>query len=200
MLVERFNRTLKTYMYRYFTHKQTYRYMEVLESLVDGYNRRVHSAHGMAPVSVTTENEHEVFRVLYPQLSNEKLKKAKNDKRKGLEVGDYVRINKYKHIFEKGYLPNWTTEIFIIASKEYKYPRVSYTLKDQMGEEITGTFYTEHLQKVDKLPDVFHIDRIVRSRESTAKGGGKEHLVKWKGYSDKFNSWVHERDLQDIKK
>ena len=196
-LVERFNRTLKTYMYRYFTYKQTYRYMEVLPSLVDGYNRRIHSAHGLAPISVTQKNEHEVFQILYPQLSSKQHKKAKNDERKGLNVGDYVRINKYKNIFEKGYLPNWTSEIFIIASKEYKYPRISYKLKDQLGDDIEGTFFTEHLQQVDKLPEVYHVDSIIRSKKSAE--GGKEYLVKWKGYPDKFNSWIHERDMKNIK-
>ena len=30
------------------------------------------------------------------------------------EVGDHVRISKYKNIFGKGYTPNWSKEVFVI--------------------------------------------------------------------------------------
>ena len=135
-LVERFNRTLKSYMYRYFTYKQTYRYIDVLPSLVDGYNRRKHSAHGMAPIKVTTENQDEVFGTLYPMLTAKQTKKVTKDL-KQFQVGDHVRISKWKHVFEKGYLPNWTTEIFVISGiKTQVTPRVAFTIKDLEGEEI----------------------------------------------------------------
>ena len=29
-------------------------------------------------------------------------------------VGDNVRISKYKNIFGKGYVPNWSEEVFVI--------------------------------------------------------------------------------------
>ena len=33
-----------------------------------------------------------------------------------LKVGDYVRISKYKNFFTKGYVPNWSENVFIIKS------------------------------------------------------------------------------------
>ena len=41
-------------------------------------------------------------------------KKEVNDKNPKFKVGDHVRISKYKNIFAKGYMPNWSEEIFII--------------------------------------------------------------------------------------
>ena len=186
-LVERFNRTIKTYLYRYFSYKQTHRYLDVLPYFVDAYNRRIHSAHGKAPIKVTTKNQHEVLRTLYPPLLF--AEKAK------FKIGDHVRISKVKRTFEKGYLPNWTTEIFVIRDIKHKYPRTTYFLKDLEGEEIEGGFYSEHLQKT-KLPEFNLVEEIIESRKP--RGREKEYLVKWKGYGDKFNSWVKESDMADV--
>ena len=41
-------------------------------------------------------------------------KKEVNDKSTKFNVGDHVRISKYKNIFAKGYTPNWSEEIFVI--------------------------------------------------------------------------------------
>jgi transposase InsO family protein len=49
--IERFNRTLKTRMYKYFTKFSTYRYVETKSNLLAGYNRAVHSTIGMPPGS-----------------------------------------------------------------------------------------------------------------------------------------------------
>ena len=38
------------------------------------------------------------------------------------EVGDHVRISKYKNIFAKFYTPNWSEEVFVIKKvKKYCY-------------------------------------------------------------------------------
>ena len=42
------------------------------------------------------------------------LKKEINDKNPKFKIGDYVRISKYKNIFAKGYMPNWSEETFFI--------------------------------------------------------------------------------------
>ena len=64
-----------------------------------------------------------------------------------------------------------------------------YYLEDLAGEEIDGFFYGEELCKVRKnlSTDVFEIETILKSR---GKGSSKEHFVKWKGYPNKFNSWI----------
>ena len=65
-VVERFNRTLKQKMYRYFTAKRTRRYVDVLPDLVHSYNNNHHRSIGMAPMEVTADNEGVVRKRLYP--------------------------------------------------------------------------------------------------------------------------------------
>ena len=58
-VVERFNRTLKTRMYRYFTSANTLRYEDVLPSLVRGYNATKHGSIGLPPQDVTLQTKEE---------------------------------------------------------------------------------------------------------------------------------------------
>ena len=59
-VVERFNRTFKTKMYRYFTYKNTRRYVDVLDNMLHSYNNTYHSSIRMAPAEVNVDNEHMV--------------------------------------------------------------------------------------------------------------------------------------------
>ena len=59
-MVERFNRTLKSRMYRYFTSANTYKYLNVLQALVRGYNESFHRSIGMKPSEVTLKNASDV--------------------------------------------------------------------------------------------------------------------------------------------
>ena len=52
-IVERFNRTFKNKMYRYFTAANTFRYVNVLQNLVKSYNNTYHRSIGMKPINVT---------------------------------------------------------------------------------------------------------------------------------------------------
>jgi len=56
-VVERFNRTLKTKMYRFFTAKNTRRYVNVLPDLLHSYNHTHHRSIGMTPAEVDDGNE-----------------------------------------------------------------------------------------------------------------------------------------------
>ena len=91
--------------------------------------------------------------------------------------------------FRKGYLGDWSREIFEIASRLPTTP-VTYELKDLSGELIKGRFYEPEVQKVCKSDDEhFVVDRILK----TSKRGGRiRYLVSWKGYPSKFDSWVDE--------
>ena len=56
-------------------------------------------------------------------------------------IGDKVRISKYKRqVFDKGYTPNWTEEIFVI-DKVLPTKPVTYSIVDLMGESIKVSFY-----------------------------------------------------------
>jgi len=127
-VVERFNRTLKTKMYRYFTHANTRRYVDVLDDLVHSYNNTYHRSIWMAPAEVAPHN---VRARLYPLKS--KWFKWEH------QVGDKVRIAMQRQPFRKGYLSDWSEEIFQIASQLPTTP-VTYEVKDLDGELIKGRF------------------------------------------------------------
>jgi len=178
-VVERFNRTLKTKMFRYFTHASTRRYVDVLEDLLHSYNNTYHRSIGMAPAQVGPDNEDEVRSRLYPA-------KPKSYRWK-YDVGDKVRIAMQRRPFRKGYLGDWSDEIFEIASRLPTTP-VTYELRDLAGDLIKGRFYEPEVQKVIKSDiEYFDVDRILKTRK---RGGKIQYLVSWKGYPSKFNSWV----------
>ena len=159
------------------THRHTSRWVDVLKDVVEAYNRSKHRAIAMAPIDVTPETEDEIARRLYPPKPPLTYK---------FDVGDRVRIAKYRHVFQKGYLPLWTQEIFEIADKYPTYP-VTYGLKDLAGESMKGKFYEQEIQKVVQIDDVYDVEKVLKTRR---RNGKVEYFVKWKGYPEKFNSWL----------
>ena len=135
-VVERFNRTLKGIMWKYFTYKGTHKWVDVLPEFLENYNSKVHSSIGMKPRDVTAENDHQAFQALFGHEMAAAGRKPK------FSVGEKIRITKYKGIFKKGYLPNWTEEIFVVRYIVYSKPPM-YRIEDLQGEEILGTFYKD---------------------------------------------------------
>src|SRR6266536_1864806 len=91
------------------------------------------------------------------------------------KVGDRVRINRIKRTFEKGYLPNWSEELFTIDEVQKTVP-VTYVIKDTLGDVVKGSFYHEELQKSNQ--EVYRVEKVIRKK----KIDGIEHaLVKWVG-------------------
>ena len=182
-VVERWIRTIKEKMWKYFTDNNTYTYIDILPDLVEDYNNTKHSSIKMTPVEASKKkNELTVWRNLYP----DRLKI--HDLRPKFSVGDEVRISKKKKTFEKGYTTRWTEEIFTITKIQNTNP-ITYKIADLKGEEIDGTFYEPELQKTSQ--QVFRIEKVIEK-------GKNKSLVKWKGYSDKFNSWVDNKNLIDL--
>ena len=48
--------------------------------------------------------------------------KGINNKDPKFKVGDHVRISKYKNIFAKWYMPNWSEEVFVIKKVKNTFP------------------------------------------------------------------------------
>ena len=65
------------------------------------------------------------------------------------EVGDNVKISKYKNIFAKGYVLNWSKEAFVIK-KVKNTVSWTYVINDVNGKEIIGKFYEKELQKTNQ--------------------------------------------------
>lgn len=179
MIIERWNRTLKTAMWKKFSLNGNYKWVDILPDLVSTYNNTVNSKIKMKPVDVNEKNA-ELLRLHVYNNYDVSEPKAK------FKPGDRVRISKSKTIFTKGYLPSWSTELFSIAKVKKTKP-VTYELKDYNDQPIEGTFYREELQKT-KHPDVYLIEKILKKR------GGKVY-VKWLGFDSTHNSWVSKEDL-----
>jgi hypothetical protein len=160
----------------------------MLPNLVYSYNHSIHRSIKVKPVDVTTENEKQVWHTLYDDHSAKKTPKYK------FNVGDQVRISKMKRTFEKGYLPNFSKEIFTISKQIPRDPPV-YKLKDYDDEELKGTFYDKELQKIIKQDDVYEVEKILKKR---GRGNNVQYLVKWLGYPNKFNSWVPASQIKKI--
>jgi len=166
-------------MWKYFSANNTFKYIDILQTFVDKYNNEFHESIKMTPIEASNKkNENLVWRNLYGDL------KLASDSPK-YAIGDKVRITKKKRQFEKGYTPNWTEEIFTISKIQYTDP-ITYKIIDYNNEEIEGTFYEQELQK--STQEVFRIEKIIKKK-------GNKSLVKWKGYSDEFNSWIDNKDL-----
>ncbi|MES2873574.1 MAG: DDE-type integrase/transposase/recombinase, partial [Bacteroidota bacterium] len=109
---ERFNRTLKSKMWRYFTRMGNYRWIHILPDLLTAYNNSVHRSIGMAPSNVTQNVQHELWE---KQEAKGPQKVSGKEPKTRFQVGDQVRLSKAKQVFAKGYLPNWTEEIFTVS-------------------------------------------------------------------------------------
>ena len=70
--------------------------------------------------------------------------KENNKEGPKFKVGDHVRVSKYKNIFAKGYITNWSEEDFVIKKVKNTVPW-TYVISDLNGEEIVGTFYEKEL-------------------------------------------------------
>ena len=112
-------------------------------------------------------------------------KKEVNNEDPKFKVGDHVRTSKYKNIFAKGYMPNWSEEVFI-SSKIKNTVLWTYVINDYNGEETITTFYEKELQKTNKKE--FRIETIIKRKSDKL-------YVKWKGYNNSFNSWIDKKDL-----
>ena len=187
-IVERFNRTLKQRIWKYFTAENTLVWTNILQDVVHAYNHTVHRSIGRRPADVKVSD---VSDMRDEMAQRKKPPKGKDD----IRVGEQVRISKVKSVFAKGYLPSWTEEIFTVEAIERKHRPITYTLKDYNGDLLEGSFYRHEIQPVIKDDDVFLVEKVIRTQK---RGEEKWCLVKWKGYPSAFNSWVRKADIQDV--
>lgn len=181
-IVERFNRTLKSAMYKRFSERGSYVWHDILSDLIKDYNEKKHRTIGMKPIQVNKVNESEVLKRI------KKITKPALDKKPPFKysIGDEVRLSKYKHVFAKGYLPNWTNEVFTVHRVQPTIPE-TYILKDGKGNILHGGFYGHEMLK-SKSGNVYLVEKVLRKR-------GNEVLVRWLGFDKSEDSWINKKDL-----
>lgn len=194
-IVERFNRTLKEKMWRYFTSIKSKKYYDKFDEFFVSYNSSYHKSIKMSPDKVKKSNSAQVFKNLYNFDRDEG--EYITDVKVLFKIGDFVRISKYKKIFDKGYEANWTNEVFEVVRIIFNNTYPVYYIKDLLEVEINGGFYAEELQKVtiNIKGSINNNDYIVESviKTRTIKGK-KEYFVRWKYYPDSTNSWIKEEN------
>ena len=116
--------------------------------MVNEYNNTYHTTIKMKPIDVKDNT--------YINTDKEI-----NDKDPKFKVGDYVRISKYKNIFAKGYMPNWSEEVFVIK-KNKNTVLWTYVINYLNDEEIIGTFNEKELQKTSQ--EEFRIEKVIRRK------------------------------------
>lgn len=193
VVAERFNRTIKNWLWKYFTAKQTRNWVDTLDDLAQYYNKQKHRSIGMKPDdAIKPENSKKVFQNLYGKYYTDILSDETEPKPK-FAVGDLVRISRVKETFEHGYLDNWSRAVYKVSKVLETYP-ITYQLKEYNGKEIEGSFYEQELQKT-KEPDFYEVESVLKNRK---KNGRTQYLVKYLGWDKKYNAWVDENDLKDI--
>ena len=189
--VERLIRTLKAKMFRYFTQKQTYKYADVLDDLVDSYNNTFHRTIKTAPSLVNADNEETLWKRQYvvPHMRKVISKCFK------LSVGDDVRISHTRHPFTRDYKERWTGEVFRVASRRMRDGLPIYVLKDWNGDGIKGTFYQEELEKVTVDENTaYKIEKVLKKRKVR---GRDQILVRWLHWPKKFDSWIPASEVKE---
>lgn len=188
---ERVIRTLKMKISRYFTHKQTHRWKDILKDITFSYNNTYHRTISRTPSSVNAENESDVWQ---HQYKTERMLEAGPFK---FRVGDNVRISHLRSTFQREYDERYTGEIFKVKTQFVRNGLNLYTLQDFLDEEVVGTFYEPELQKISTDPTgVFKVEKVLRTRKR--RGFEKEYLIRWMNWPPKFDSWVKSSDLQDV--
>ena len=162
--------TLNNINIKHMTAISTNIYFDVLDAIVNKYNKTVHRTIKMKPIEVTDD--------YYAEYNEHSMELHSNKKNPKFKVGDNVRISKYKNIFAKGYTPNWSEEVFVINKIKNTVPW-TYVISDLNGEEITGSFYEKELQKTSQKE--FRIEKVLKRKDDKL-------YVKWKGYDNRFNS------------
>lgn len=178
-ICERFNRTLKSRMWKQFSMNGSHKWTGLLDKLVEEYNCSYHRTIKMRPIDVSFTNEHFLLKTVY----NYPVEILYGKKPK-FKLGDSVRLSKYKHVFEKSYTPNWTTEIFKIRKVQRNTDPFTYLLSDYQGNDISGSVYEPELLLV-RHPDLYLVEKIIRRK-------GNKVYVKWLGFDRTHNSWVDE--------
>ena len=181
IIIERFNRSLRELMMKEFVKNNNTVWYNILPKLIKIYNNRYHSTIKMKPIEVNKNNEKYIKENIYTYN-----KTTENPK---FKIGDLIRISfKRRDVFDKSSANiKWSEELFKIHSIN-RSNVITYKIKDLNDNIIDGIFYQQELQKTKNISQAYIIEKIIRRNKN-------KYLVKWRGYSSDFNSWIYKDDI-----
>ena len=138
--VERVNKTIKSIVWKYFSEKNTSKWIDILPRIVENYNNTFHTTIKMTPNEVNWENREIVFRNMYPRINDVITCKLKK--------GDKVRVAQYKAIFSKGYKINWSRDIYTVVGSHQRLGVCWYNIADSSGKVYPKSKYYYDLRLV----------------------------------------------------
>ena len=169
-VVERFNRTLKSRMYKYFTSKGTRKWYDVIDDIISAYNNSEHRSIKMTPIKASSTDSRTLFNNLYSKINN--FNSKFKDKGK-LEIGENVRKKYNLGPFDKSFYPNWTDEIFKIEKRTEDFIKPIYKIKDGQDNVSEIRYYPEELQRVKE--NLYRVEKIIKTRIIDGK---KQYFIK----------------------
>ena len=181
-LVERFHRTLRERLKRYFDAQGNKVWITVLPKIINSYNYSPHRGlNGLRPTDISNDNQLKIW------LSREKKHVKVKPKYK---VGDFVRISKISASrFIKNFDTNWSDEVFQISQINIKQVPVMYVIRDYENNVVQGKFYEQELQVINE-PTTYRIQKVLKSK---GVGKNKQYYVRWHGY--KTPTWIPAKNL-----
>ena len=172
VVAERFIKTLKYKIHKDKTSVSKNLYIDKLDDIVNKHSNTYHSTIKMKPVNIKSSTYINSIR-------------ENNDENSKFKIVSIVRISKYKNIFVKGYIPNWSEEDCVTKKVKNTVTWI-YVISTIKGEEIAGTFTKMNYKKTNQKE--FRVQKVIKRK-------GDKLYVKWKCYDNSFNSWIDKKDI-----
>ena len=191
--------TIKKRLIQAMLAKKTKRWIDLLPLITRSYNNSYHRSIGMKPTDVSKDNNAEIWnRVYLPQKQAKKKSAAVHRKHEyKFKLGDTVKVTIEPGKFNRGYNERFSQENFSITTRGTHQGKDVYGLKDFENEVIVGNFYPQQLQRVSTNDnETYEIEKIIKSRTFRGK---KQHLVHWRGWNRKFDSWIDADTIENYK-
>ena len=182
VVIERFNRSLRELVMKEFVKNNNTIWYNILPKLIKIYNNRFHNAIKNKPININKSNEKYIKNTIYKYNITNKIPKFK--------INDIVRISlKRRELFDKASENiKWSEELFKIHSIN-KSNVITYKITGMNNEIIQGIFYEKELQLSKMKEDsLYIIEKIIKKI-------GDRYLIKWRNYSNHFNSWINKNDI-----
>jgi hypothetical protein len=185
-MAERMIRTIRHRLHRYFSEKNTERWVDVIDDIMGAINRSVCRVTSMRPIDVNEDNANRLWERLYG-VDHRQIRRTNHFKK-----DDAVRLALNKPVFKKGTMPTVTDEIFRVDEKVASgIEPVHYYIRDHKGERIKGRVYGPEMTKTREDADTtYRIERVIKRKRD--KAGVRKALVKFIGYPDTY--WIDEID------